>query len=301
MRARSLLVTVWGDTIYPSGGEIALGDLVRLMAPLGLTARAVRAAALRMAHHGWLKARRVGRQAFYALTTQGAWRVEQGVRRVYRLRPDPWDGQWRLLTYTVPENRRTDRDKLRRELTWLGLGALGRSTWITPHDLTAAVEELLRARGVHNAAALFEARHLGPGEDRQLVDRCWDLAAIAERYRSFAERLRPHAEALRTRLARGALPDEACFAEKILLVHEYRKFLFVDPGLPQELLPPEWPGYDAAELFRATYMLLSDGAARFAVSFLDGDRRRLVDPFRAGGLGPVAAVELPGRGHLSGP
>ncbi len=263
MRARSLLVTVWGDTIRPLGGEIAMGSLIRLMAPLDLSSRAVRAAVSRMARQGWLQARRVGRRAFYTLTSSGEWRVEQGVRRVYRLRPDPWDGRWRLLTYVIPEGRRADRDRLRRELTWLGLGPLSRSTWLTPHNLAPILTELASSRGLRDDVALFEARHLGPDGDRGLVGRCWDLDAVASRYREFIAAVRPHADAFRRRLTGGRLSDPACFAEKIRLVHEYRKFLFVDPGLPDELLPPRWPGRDAARLFREVYELLAGPAARF--------------------------------------
>ena len=48
------------------------------------------------------------------------------------------------------------------------------------------------------------------------------------------------------------------------LVHEWRKFLFVDPGLPAELLPPGWPGIvAAAELFHAEADRLMPAAARF--------------------------------------
>lgn len=263
MRARSLLVTVWGDTIRPLGGEIAAGSLIRLMAPLGLSARAVRAAVVRMARQGWLHPRRVGRRAFYALTDAGALRVEQGVRRVYQLRPDPWDHRWRLLTYMIAEGRRADRDRLRRELVWLGLGPLSRSTWLTPHNLASVLRALVASRGLAAEVALFEARHLGPGEDQALVRRCWDLDAVAARYRAFIARERPRAETLRRRLDATRLSDASSFAEKIRLVHEYRKFLFVDPGLPAELLPPAWPGREAARLFRATYDMLDGPAARF--------------------------------------
>lgn len=266
MRARSLLVTVWGDTIRPLGGEIGVGSLIRLMAPLGLSPRAVRAAVLRMARQGWLRPRRVGRRAFYALTQAGALRIEQGVRRVYRPRPEPWDRRWRLLTYVIPEGRRADRDRLRRELVWLGLGPLSRSAWITPRDLAPVLRALVASRGLRGEVALFEARHLGPDGDRALVRRCWDLDAIAARYRAFIAGARPRADALRRRLREGRLPDAACFAEKIRLVHEYRKFLFVDPGLPAGLLPPGWPGREAARLFRATYALLAGPAARFAAA-----------------------------------
>jgi phenylacetic acid degradation operon negative regulatory protein len=46
-------------------------------------------------------------------------------------------------------------------------------------------------------------------------------------------------------------------------VHEWRKFLFRDPGLPAELLPGHWPGRQAAELFEAESARLLPAAARF--------------------------------------
>ena len=34
---------------------------------------------------------------------------------------------------------------------------------------------------------------------------------------------------------------EAVFAAQTLLVHEWRKFPFLDPDLPEEMLPAGWP------------------------------------------------------------
>ncbi|HEV2440833.1 MAG TPA: PaaX family transcriptional regulator C-terminal domain-containing protein [bacterium] len=261
--ARSLLVTVWGDTVRPRSGEIGAVTLIRLMAPLRLSPRAVRAALSRMTRRGWLSRRRTGRRAFYALTPAGALRLEQGVRRVYRTTAERWDGRWRLFTYVIPEERRAARDRLRRELQWLGLGPLSRSTWVTTRDLTEVLREMSAARGLDGAVALFDARNRGPADDRALVARCWDLNTIAARYRRFVTMARPRAAALRRRVRAGAISDDACFAEKIWLVHEYRKFLFVDPGLPDRLLPARRPDREAAALFRRTYALLAPRADRF--------------------------------------
>src|SRR5579864_2371055 len=266
--ARSLLVTVWGDTVRPRGGEIGAVTLIRLMAPLGISPRAVRAALSRMTRRGWLSRRRTGRRAFYALTPAGALRVEQGVRRVYRTDAEPWDGRWRLFTYVIPETRRAARDRLRRELVWLGLGPLSRSTWVTTRDLADVLRELSEARGLDGAVALFEARNLGPADDRSLVERCWNLDRIAARYRRFIATMRPRAASLRRRMRAGAIGDDVCFAEKIWLVHEYRKFLFVDPGLPDRLLPSRRPNREAAALFRRTYNLLAPRADRFAAGVM---------------------------------
>jgi phenylacetic acid degradation operon negative regulatory protein len=53
------------------------------------------------------------------------------------------------------------------------------------------------------------------------------------------------------------------FAIRSELVHEWRKFLFTDPGLPRELLPARWPGISAAEMFHAEADRLLPAAARF--------------------------------------
>ena len=63
--------------------------------------------------------------------------------------------------------------------------------------------------------------------------------------------------------------DEAAFAARFHLVHEWRKFLFADPGLPEELLPADWPGRAAAELFATEASRLKPGTDRFVVRCLD--------------------------------
>ena len=58
-------------------------------------------------------------------------------------------------------------------------------------------------------------------------------------------------------------PDPAFFALRSALVHEWRKFLFTDPGFPATLLPSAWPGQEAARLFHAESARLLPGASRF--------------------------------------
>ena len=41
-RAKSLIVTVWGDALAPHGGGAWLGDLIRLLAPFTVNERLVR-------------------------------------------------------------------------------------------------------------------------------------------------------------------------------------------------------------------------------------------------------------------
>jgi len=290
MQARSMLFTLYGDSIQRYGGEISVRSLAGLMGVFGFSAPSVRAALVRMVRQGWLQRRRVGRGSFYALTPRGRLRVEHGTRRIYALDQRPWDGRWRLLTYTVPERRRSMRDRLRRELAWLGMGALASSTWITPYDLRDHLAGFVEAHGLTPYVAEFTAEHRGPRTDRDLVARCWDLAAIARWHEEFARAFRPRLTALQGALAAGKGPTEReAFVEKIQLVHEYRKVLHIDPWLPDALLPPQWPGRDSARLFFEYYQLLDPPAARFFESLFEAPPDRTVPRRPAAPFQPAVA------------
>ena len=53
---------------------------------------------------------------------------------------------------------------------------------------------------------------------------------------------------------------EAEFRAQTLLVHEWRRFPFLDPDLPERMLPARWPRGRAHELFRARHAEWEDGA-----------------------------------------
>ncbi|MGZ8745360.1 MAG: PaaX family transcriptional regulator C-terminal domain-containing protein, partial [Nocardioides sp.] len=86
----------------------------------------------------------------------------------------------------------------------------------------------------------------------------WDLGALGEEYAEWLGRVRAVGDG-----EDQHDPDRAAFARRFALVHEWRKFLFRDPGLPDELLPAGWPGRQAAAHFTAEAERLKPGADRF--------------------------------------
>src|SRR5437588_659018 len=81
-RARSLIVTIWGDALAPHGGEVWLAGLIGLVAPLGLNDRLVRTSVFRLARDGWLASQSRGRQSRYRLTNAGRLRFASAYRRI---------------------------------------------------------------------------------------------------------------------------------------------------------------------------------------------------------------------------
>jgi phenylacetic acid degradation operon negative regulatory protein len=192
--------------------------------------------------------------------------TERGRRRIKELSPRiygpvvEWDGRWRLLSYAIGEAHRQRRERLRKELSALGWAQLSPSTWISPSDTLVAAREAARATGTLDAVNLFSSEYRGPLSDRELLERCWNVTEIASAYRGFIEHYEPR---LARERVRENLSDEAALIERLWLVHDYRKFAYIDPGLPSELLPAHWPGTAAAALFREYYAVLDGKSQRY--------------------------------------
>ena len=297
MQARSILFTLYGDYVRHYGGTVWVGSLIALMAELGFTPPAVRAAVSRMTRQGWLVSIRGGRASYYALSVRGQMRIDEAAQRIFKLHPEPWDGRWRILVVNAESNR-AQREQLRRELAWMGFAPLSRAVYLTPNALLDRIPALADRYGLAGRLEMFTAEHDGPAEDARLVSSHWDLRAIDDAYAGFVAEWRPRLELARTALSRGeALEDATCFVERTRLVHAFRKFLFVDPGLPQEVLPERWSGPAARAVFSAYYHLLTEGALRYFEHHYrpapgregdlpEGRRAARRDPFRP----PVPAV-----------
>ncbi|MCR8641811.1 phenylacetic acid degradation operon negative regulatory protein PaaX [Paenibacillus sp. N1-5-1-14] len=264
MKPQSLLFTIYGEYVRHHGGEIWVGSLTRLMANFGMSEQAVRVAISRIVSQGWLTARKIGNRSYYSMTGKGKKRLDEAADRIYKQAPRPWDGKWHMATYSIPEHNRAMRDQFRKELAWLGYGMLANSLWISPNNLADRVKEIAEAYEIADCIELFSSEHMGMSSEQDLVAKCWSLDKINEAYAGFIETYRPAYEKLHDQIEQNhEIEDSDCFVVKTQLVHEYRKFLFIDPGLPKELLPELWNGHEADALFRSYYALLDPGAKRY--------------------------------------
>jgi phenylacetic acid degradation operon negative regulatory protein len=258
MRPWSLLFTLYGDPIHYYGGEVSIAGLIRVMGGFGFSEGAVRAAVHRMSQQDWLESRRETRASYYSLSEKGRERIEEAARRIYSMNGEPWDGRWRLFSYSIPESHRKIRDKFRKEMAWLGYGTLSSNMWITPFDRSRQVERLLRQYELQEHVQMFVADNAGPYPNQELVRRCWNLDEMKALYHDFIRTFERRMEE-----AQRGVPSEQAFVMKTELVHEYRKFLFLDPGLPDTLLEADWAGRQAARLFREWYLELNGPATEF--------------------------------------
>jgi phenylacetic acid degradation operon negative regulatory protein len=256
MHARSALFDVYGDHLRSRGNQAPIASLVRLLAPVGIGAPAVRTAVSRMVSQGWLAPVTLPAGPGYRATDQAVHRLADAADRIYRRGTPAWDGRWRLVFVDAPRDR-SARTRLRAELVFLGFAEYAPGVWVSPwphEDLRSTVE---RAGGTLRTA-VAETFDVDPAG-------AWDLGSLAASYDEWttaADRL------VETELESHDDEDEAMFAARFHLVHEWRKFLFTDPGLPSQLLPPDWPGRRATDYFRREADRLSRASQAFVARTL---------------------------------
>jgi phenylacetic acid degradation operon negative regulatory protein len=268
-RAKSLIVTVWGDALAPHGGELWLASLIELMAPLGVGERSVRTSVFRLAADGWLAGEAAGRRSRYRLTEAGARTFADAYRRIYVPQEDPWDGRWQLVVAPPESLAARERAALRNTLGWHGFGALAPGVFARPRAAQGDAIELPRATLAR--LTVLEARNADSGGVAlgDLAARAFDLPALAARYRRFLARFGRAIDLFR---AGGAPADpRAAFAARTLLIHAFRRVLLRDPLLPPALVPLDWPGTAAYALTRDFYRLVWRPADRFVAATLGGD------------------------------
>src|ERR1700759_5276375 len=107
MHARSALFDLYGDHLRPRGGQAPVSALVRLLAPLGIAAPAVRTAVARMVRRGWLQPVRLPGGPGYGLTSKAVRRLDEAATRIYRTGRIPWGGTVDLAGIEVPGARGT--------------------------------------------------------------------------------------------------------------------------------------------------------------------------------------------------
>jgi phenylacetic acid degradation operon negative regulatory protein len=256
LRAKSLVMTIFGDSIAPHGGAIWLGSLIELLAPFGVNDRHVRTSVFRLTEEGWLESARSGRRSSYAITADALKRFGKAYRRVYAPLEPVWNGYWTLLLAPSSGIAPSKRTSLRKELLWEGFGMLSAGVYASPVLEDSVVRDMLDRYGLQDALFVVQAKDLPGVGGKALaatVAEAWPLQEVRDGYERFTGQFAP----LTQTLAGYEVTPEQAFVIRTLLIHEFRRVQLYDPKLPAELLPADWPGKEAyaicSEIYRKTF------------------------------------------------
>ncbi len=282
-RAKSLIVSVWGDAVAPHGGALWLGELFALMDAFGIGERLARTSVFRLAADGWLAGEAHGRRSRYRLTATGARAFADAYRRIYDPHDAAWDGRWQIVVAPPDSLGARERASLRNTLAWNGFGAPAPGVYARPLAAQGAAIPLPKA--VLARLTVLTARDSGEGVALgTLATRAFDLAALAASYRRYLERFGRAIDLFRDD-ARAPDPRQ-CFVARTLMIHAFRRVLLRDPLLPPALLALDWPGTAAYALTRDFYRLVWRPADRWLATTMGADFQSPSPEFaqRFGGL-----------------
>ena len=216
LTARSVLASALLGTEPP---ELPVARLVAIAALFGLSANRTRVALSRMAAAGEVDAVDGRYRLAGHLLDRQARQIQS--RAAARRR---WDGRWTTVVVRGGARPAAERTEARRRFVAGRLAELREGVWLRPANVAVVLPASLEA-----AVVRFEAAPTGDAV--ALAALLWDLPAWAA-----------GAERLRRRLAELPVAGDGMLARGFVLSASVLRHFQGDPLLPDELLPPRWPG-----------------------------------------------------------
>jgi phenylacetic acid degradation operon negative regulatory protein len=258
LQPQDLVLTLLGTYVRPFARTVWSGGMVSLLGEFGFSDGAARAALTRLVRRDLIARVRSGRLVHYHLTPRCERLLIEGDGRIFTLgRLPAGAGPWTVLWHQIPEDRRLERTRLGRRLRFLGFGSVQDSVWVSPHDHSSDVSDLLGELGVGGSGAVLVASvRPGPGVPA-MVARAWDLSGLEERYDAFCSGFQGY-----TAPDGPSLADREAFLVRTRLMHAFRAFAQLDPELPDELAALSHSRARAVEIFDALYTGLAPASQR---------------------------------------
>lgn len=252
-RGRRVLVTLMAEYWLEEGAMVPSGALVDFMHDLDVSPSGTRTLLSRLKREGRLTTVKKGRRTYYALSPKARHRLTEGFEmiRTFGTEQRPTTPIWTTLLFSIPEEQRAVRQKLRKGLSWMWFAPLYDGTWITPQPRSRQALALCQKLGVESASVMQGDISMAGTRFGNPVN-AWNLELARELYISFSRILGEPLEQVRN----GRLTPIEAMRVRTETINVFRGFPRFDPDLPLNLLPADWPRNtaraDFAELYEST-------------------------------------------------
>lgn len=158
--------------------------------------------------------------------------------------------RWTMILFDIPERNKKIRDILRYKLKNLGFGMMQGSVWVRPNDVTAEIRRIIRNKNLQWQVKVLSF-NMAPADEREIVHRIWKMEKLNEDYRRFVKKTIKRFKKIKAfsfhndKLLLVALDLLSRITEK-----EYLMLFVKDPQLPSGLLPREWNGKRAYNIYK---------------------------------------------------
>ena len=258
-RRANLVFTLFGTYVLPNPRPVWSGGVVQALEDLGFTRAAARIALSRLVRKGYLTRLKAGRRVYLEMSEELRRILAEGEQRIFSFgTPEAASSTWTLLSYSIPEELRAERDRLRKRLAFLGFGSIHDAFWFTPRDRVDVVLKILDELELSRYAEVFRGAPVGGTDVSALIGRAWNGERVMRLYDAFTAEFAQY----RNPGVRQRLPDRDCFLVRTRAVHQFRQFVELDPELPST--PAEQESRQRAiETFTEVYAALADLATSY--------------------------------------
>jgi phenylacetic acid degradation operon negative regulatory protein len=240
-----LMMTLLGDYWVGRTEALPSAALVQLLGTFEINEQAARVAIGRLAARGALILERRGRTTWYRQSTNLLTILPQG-RAITAGFAEPrtgWGGTWTILTWSMVGGLPSVAHRVRTSLRELGFAPLSGGIWVSPDDPTASLADVFQ-RAENVTFSVFTARDFAlPGAASPKS--AWDLNEIKPEYDSFLNVFGP---AVNGASAEHVSPSDALVL-RTRAVYRWFVIATLDPDLPAQLLPVDWPRAAARRVF----------------------------------------------------
>jgi len=180
-------------------------------------------------------------EVYFRLTSKGLKNLKESIP-IFKFDQKAWDGYWRIVIFDINEKNKNQREALRDKLLSLGFGMWQKSVYITPYKIEKEINEYFQTNKMESSCVCLVAKRSDMGDDRQLAEKIWRLDDLNDEYEEFIFQCQKF------------LDEEYNGKEELSefkkLWQWYKDLILKDPHLPEELLPSDWKGNKAKELFK---------------------------------------------------
>jgi len=251
---RQLLLALLGEFVIDAEPRpIPASAFIEVLDAAGIAAPATRATLDRVEQRGLIARERRGREIVFSPTPTGIAVLREASERVRD--PHPFhspEAEWTFVTFSLPEDLRSLRSRLRSTLTWEGFAPLRDALWVAPGevDLSAALEAM-SADLPPGSILAFHGRELPGFPMAESARAAWDVEAIRAEHLSFIHTWSTHED-----------DSQSALVTRTMLVADWLALLRADPRLPRELLDDDWPADRSLALYRELRAQTTESAVR---------------------------------------
>ncbi len=241
-----LLLTLLGDFWSGRREPLPSAALVAWLAEFDVNEAGARAAIGRLAKRGNLDVVREGRNTSYRVADRLVELLPYGSLHTqsFGYSRTGWNGQWTMVAFSIADDTRRVRLQLRSALELLGYAALYDGVWVSPYPPNDRLQATLNSHAEVSCTVI-----VGPVDAIVSPASAWDLVPLRALYDRFISTFAP----VRKQMRSGSISDRDALVARIQVAYRWFVIATVDPDLPAELLPSDWPRNAARDIFVDLY------------------------------------------------